>query len=455
MMELSFVERVLEAKRLGDDTTVAGVSIDSREIRENELFIAIRGARFDGHDFVAEAAQNGATAALVEAPDDEVALTQIVVEDTQVALGQLAKAWRERFEVPIVAVTGSNGKTTVKEMIGAALRSGGSGLVSHGNFNNLIGLPLSLLRLRQSHGFGVVEFGMNQPGEIERLSSITKPDVAVVTNASSAHLERLLTVKSVAREKARIATHLKDEGTLVANADDPNVAVFLEAAKGRRAITFAIESEADVTATVELQPMGSRAQVSTPAGQVEIVLSVPGEHNVRNALAATAAALEVGVSLSEVKSALESIRSVPGRLVPCEHMAGGRLIDDTYNANPASLSAAIDVLSDLGGDRRLIFGDMLELGDKAEEFHRCAARQARSKGIGRLYTYGQLSRHAADEFGYGARHYDSLSDLAADLRNEIDSTTSLLVKGSRGMKMETVVALLKQPQAETGGERQC
>ena len=437
MLTMLDVAKAVHGQHSGDNPLISGVSTDSRIVERGNLFVALRGERFDGHQFVADAAQNGALGALVDNPI-EIPMSRIVVDDTESALGQLAAHWRRRFSIPLVAVTGSNGKTTVKEMIGRILGSSADTLVSRGNFNNPIGLPLSLLKLRQQHQFAVVEIGMNQVGEIERLAEIAGPTVAVITNAGAAHLERLTSVSQVATEKGKIISALGKDGVAVLNRDSEYFPPWCAAAGSREIITFGFTNEADISATCKVLDFGSEIRIRTPRGNVNVKLQLAAEHNVINALAATAVGIALGVSLKNIKSGLESMTAVAGRLQLREHLKGGVLIDDTYNANPNSVAAALTYLSGLSGDRRLVFGDMFELGSNDEQFHREIGRKARRCGIGRLYALGALSAFAAREFGRGARHYSDKDALIKDLRDELDATTTLLVKGSRGMKMDQV-----------------
>lgn len=438
MMKMSELASAVKGTRIGADAGINAVVSDSRSVSGGELFVALRGERFDGHQFVLEAVRKGAAGVLVDNRLEEE-LPQVVVENTELSLGKLAANWRRRFNFPVVAVTGSNGKTTVKEMVGSILRHTGPGMVSHGNFNNTIGLPLSLLRLRAEHEFATVEIGMNQVGEIEYLAKIALPTTVIITNANSAHLQNLKSVEKVATEKGMIISGLGNNGTAVLNADDQYIELWRKQAQQNSILTFGTDKSADVVIEAKLDKFSSEVLLSTFAGEVQFKLNLAGLHNVKNAAAAAAAGLASGASLEQVKAGLESVNHVEGRLRLRQHFAGGDLIDDTYNANPASLKAALDVLASVGGDRRLVMGDMLELGDNAEEFHREAGSQARQAGIGRIYAIGKLSEATAKEFGRGAKHYMSHEEIVSDLVAEVDSGTTILVKGSRGMKMEQVV----------------
>ncbi len=439
MMRLSFVEQSVGGHLIGRDASVLGVTTDSRDVRGGELFVALRGERFDGHDFVGEAFSKGAVAAMVDAQAADIN-SQIVVRDTEASLGVLAAKWRNEFDMPVVAVTGSNGKTTVKTMIGTILSRCGKTAVSPKNFNNAVGLPLSLLELRRSDQFAVMEIGMNQFGEIAQLSKIAQPTVAVITNAGQAHLMNLCSVEQVALEKSTIVDGLGAGGIAVINADDEHFELFQRAASGCQTITFGLHCEADVAGRCTIDGLTSILYMRTPVGEAEIRLNLPGEHNAANALAACAAAIAAGASLQNACDGIEAMRPVAGRLCLQTHCAGGELLDDSYNANPSSLAAAMRLVSSLGGDRRLVIGDMLELGGHAEKLHRKAGNEARHLGFGRLYAIGEWSRFAVEEFGRGARHYDSHSDIVADLCADISRESKVLVKGSRGMRMERVVS---------------
>ena len=435
------VAHAVDGVHFGNNSWIHDVSTDSRNITNDCLFVALRGERFDGHEFVNDAYGLGAAGALVD-QQMKVDIPQVVVDDTGIALGRLAADWRSKFKAPLIAVTGSNGKTTVKEMIGGILGEEAPTLISKGNFNNAVGLPLSLLRFRESHRFAVVEIGMNQIGEIAYLSDIARPDIAVITNAGSAHLEYLQSVEQVAVEKGSLMNGLGDDGIAVLNRDDKQFENWKKQADGRRVISFGLSEQADVHVQFETLSFGSKLHLRTPVGAIEAKLKLAGVHNTINAAAAVAAAIGAGIDTKQIQAGLEKMQAVSGRLQPKKHHAGGNLIDDTYNANPDSVSAALKVLSEVSGDRRLVIGDMFELGEDADDFHRQIGRQAREAGIGRLYAVGTLSKNAVLEFGRGGRHYENQDDLIRDLEKQIDSQTTILVKGSRGMRMENVVNVL-------------
>lgn len=441
MMDMQVVAQAVNGVHFGENSWIHDVSTDSRAITDGCLFVALRGERFDGHQFVRDAVKSGAAGALVDQSMD-VAVPHVVVADTEIALGQLAAKWRGRFETPLIAVTGSNGKTTVKEMIGTILGEEAPTLVSQGNYNNTVGLPLSLLRFREDHKFAVVEIGMNQIGEIRHLSQIARPDIAVITNAGSAHLEFLHSVQQVAIEKGSLMSGLSVDGVAVLNRNDDQFDYWKIQADGRRVISFGLTEDSDVYAQFRPLKFGSELHLATEIGVIEAELKLAGMHNVVNASAAVAAAIGAGVSSKNIAVGLEKMRAVSGRLQLRKHRAGGNLVDDTYNANPDSVAAALKVLGNFSGDRRLVIGDMFELGTNAEEFHRNIGAQARAIGIGRLYAVGDLCKSAAKEFGRGARHYGNQEDLIEDLIQNLDSSTVILVKGSRGMRMEHVANAL-------------
>ncbi len=456
MMTMQSVAQYACGTRFGADAAVLGVTTDSRTTQPGELFVALRGEHFDGHDYVQSAEQKGAAGALVEHRGN-VKLPQVVVDDSGHALCELARRWRAEFDLPMVAVTGSNGKTTVKELVGNMLNCQGNTLVSKGNFNNEIGLPLSLLRLRGEHCFAVVELGMNQIGEISKLSNITAPSVAIITNAAQAHLQFIKSVEQVAVEKGDIIDGLGANSTCVLNRDDSHFDYWSSRARGlaHTVISFGLSANADVHAHFELGQTSTHLDISTPAGSVQATLNLPGVHNVKNALAATSAAIALDIPLSAIQTGLERSSGVKGRLQMRRHLKNGTLVDDTYNANPASMEAAIEVLAAFPGDRRLVIGDMFELGDQQVEFHRQVGESARRRGIGRLYAIGALSAAAVEKFGIGAKHYTQHEHIVDDLLGQIDSNTVILVKGSRGMKMEQITDALCASESQLKGDARC
>lgn len=374
----------------------------------------------------------------------DAAIPLLLVDDTRLALGQLAAHWRRQFDIPVVGITGSNGKTTVKEMLASILRvAAGSDeavLATKGNFNNDIGMPLTLLQLNAQHRYAVIEMGMNHPGEIDYLTRIACPQVALINNASGAHLEGMGSVEAVAHAKGEIFAGLKHEGSAIINADDEFAPLWRSLAGVHSLLEFGLNPAADVSGVWYPQATGLRLMARTPSGDFTADLQVPGEHNARNALAATAAAIELNLSLESIVEGLEKFGGVVGRLQRKLARQGAVVIDDTYNANPASLSAAIAVLAQTDGHRVLVLGDMGELGENAAAFHVGIGKTAKQSGIEKLYALGELSRAAVREFGVNAQHFDGIEDLIAALNVELVAGTTVLVKGSRFMKMERVVA---------------
>ncbi|WP_414450412.1 UDP-N-acetylmuramoyl-tripeptide--D-alanyl-D-alanine ligase [Burkholderia sp. 22PA0099] len=452
-----------EAAELIPGATIAGdgniafsrVSTDSRTAGEGDLFVALKGERFDAHDFLAEVAARGVSAVLVSRSDAPATLAQLKVADTRVALGALAHGWRRRFTGPLVAVTGSNGKTTVKEMIAsvfAAAVGKDARLSTAGNFNNDIGLPLTLLRLAPAHRLAVIELGMNHPGETQTLAKIAAPTVALVNNAQREHQEFMATVEAVALEHASVIHALTPDGVAVFPADDKYAGIWRVAATGNRVVDFALNDGAGTTdAAVTGTMQGGVLSIATPAGALEVRLQALGAHNARNALAATAAAIAANVPLDAIRAGLEAFEPVKGRLqvkhAALASLAGATVIDDSYNANPDSMRAAIDVLAQQAAPRVLVIGEMGEVGDEGPAFHREIGAYARERGIEALYAIGDATRDACAAFGPAARHFGEIGALLAALDAAgHGAAATVLVKGSRYMKMERVVdALTNQP----------
>ncbi|MBA4382082.1 MAG: UDP-N-acetylmuramoyl-tripeptide--D-alanyl-D-alanine ligase [Sideroxydans sp.] len=445
MMLLSQAAQALHASMSGADVRFTAVSTDTRTIQQGDLFIALKGENFDGAKFVAQAAQAGAVAAVVNADSviEGSPCLLIRVPDTRIALGKLAAHWRSQFDIPLVAITGSNGKTTVKEMLSAILRTATGSeetvLATQGNFNNDIGMPLTLLKLRAHHRYAVIEMGMNHFGEIDYLTHLARPDVAVVNNATGAHLQGLGSIEGVARAKGEIFAGLASDGTAVINADDTHAALWRKLADKHRVFDFALGHSANVQGKWVVQGFGGAIQARTPAGEMKLVLQVPGEHNARNALAAATAALALHVPLTTIVKGLEAFGGVAGRLQRKQALHGATVIDDTYNANPASMHAALEVLAQAAGKRIFVLGDMGELGDDAVQFHHEIGVAARELGIERMFALGAMSAGAVSEFGAGAQHFADIEALQIVLEKEMDAQTTVLVKGSRFMKMERVV----------------
>jgi UDP-N-acetylmuramoyl-tripeptide--D-alanyl-D-alanine ligase len=448
MMDTVAAARAVGGRAVGTPAVFTRVTTDSRAIAPGDLFVALTGPRFDGHDFVAAARDAGAAAALV-ADERAAALpgSLIAVGDPLRALGALARHWRGRFDLPVVAVVGSNGKTTTKEMIAAIFRAGAGPakvLATEGNFNNAIGLPLSVLGLREAHCLAVFELGMNHRFETRELAAIAAPTIAVVVNAQREHQDFMASVAEVAAEHADAIAALPEGGTAVISADDAYAEVWRDAARRVRAKTceFGLVRHAEVHARFTPRRDGSDVELRTPAGDAAVSLAVPGRHMVHNALAATAVALAAQVALPSIVRGLEDFRALDGRLVACEGLFGVRVIDDTYNANPDSVRAAIDVLALAAPTRWLVLGDMGEVGAQGPAFHREVGEYARTAGVERLAAVGRDAIEAAAAFGAGSEGFADVEALAAAVAAAARAGDTVLVKGSRFMRMERVVAVL-------------
>ena len=452
MMSLSAAATLIAARSSGADVSFDSVFSDSRAIERSGLFVALRGERFDGHAFVAEVIAQGAAAAMVDehwaTHNADSKLPILIVADTKAGLGQLAAAWRKQFSLSLIGITGSNGKTTVKDLcaiIMAAQVSEGNVLATSGNLNNDIGLPLTLLQLRDKHRAAVIEMGMNHAGEISCLTRIARPTVALVNNAQRAHLEGLGSIEAVAHAKGEIFEGLGQGGIAVLNADDSNVAIWRDLTVAHKTLSFGLDQAADVSAVIK---NGNEITLRTPAGNVTVFLQIPGRHNVMNALAASAACLAAGASLDAVVSGLTTYRGAKGRLQEKAGLRGAKIIDDSYNANPDSMRAAVDVLAQRSGKRVFVMGDMGEVGISGHRFHEEIGRYAKSRGIDRLLCLGSLSVAAADNFGRSGEHFACVEELIDSLRGQIDAGTTVLVKGSRFMRMERVVNALLEDKGE-------
>jgi len=443
MMRLSEAAAMLDVPLSGPDAEVLRVSTDSRSLQPGDLFIALRGEKYDGGAFAAQALRQGAAGVVLDAGQAPDITAAIRVDDTRLALGRLAAAWRARFLLPVVAITGSNGKTTVKEMLAAILRaevgSDAAVLSTEGNLNNDIGLPLMLLRLRAQHQFAVLEMGMNHVGEIDTLTRLARPDVALVNNAMSAHIGLLGSVEAIARAKGEIFNGLTNAGIAVFNADDPHAGLWREMNARRSVIDFGLKQPAAVRGRYESTEFGTALTLTLPNATLDITLQVPGEHNVMNALAAAAAAFTLDVSYRNIVAGLSGFTGVKGRLQKKAALYGSTFIDDTYNANPDSVKAALAVLAQQPGRKILVLGDMGELGADAAAMHAQIGLAARAAGIERLLALGELSRETVSAFGAGAMHFERIQELLAELENELTPETTVLVKGSRFMQMERVV----------------
>ncbi len=435
----------------GPDVDIRGFSTDSRAVKSGDLFVALRGERFDAHDFIADVQAAGAAAAVIAHDCTHAAGTLIRVADTRIALGDIARAWRSRFTLPLIGVTGSNGKTTVKEMIAAILRAHAASvgwqpdsavLATRGNLNNDIGVPLMLFGLRDTHRMAVIEMGMNHPGEIAWLAGMAKPTVALVNNAQREHLEFMNSVAEVARENGDVFDALGADGVAVVNGDDDFADYWCGRNAGRKVLRFSLDRAAEVSADTTPEGLGYRLDLRGAFGTARITLRVPGLHNARNALCAATAALAAGADMAAVVWALNRFEGVKGRQQVRAGLAGSTVIDDSYNANPDSVRAAIDVLASATGRRVLVLGDMGEVGDQGPEFHREAGAYALERGIDALLATGDAARAAVAAFGSGALHYPDHAAIADALRPQLDASTTVLVKGSRFMRMERVADAL-------------
>ena len=448
-LSLASIAEATQGRLRGHETHIEAVSTDSRKRIGNALFVALRGEQHDAHDFIAQARENGAVAALVEREAD-IDLPQVIVADVQIALGQIAAHVRRQRDVCVIGITGSNGKTTVKTLLAGILSRHAPTHASSGSFNNEIGLPLTLLAMPADTRFAVLEMGAGKPGDIDYLVGIAQPQVALVNNIAPAHLERMGSLDGVAKTKGAIYSGLPESGIAVINADDAYAGFFTGLAGHRRVIRFGLDAHADVTARHDRRAATNLFTLVTPQGEIEVSLPLLGQHNVLNAVAAASLALAVDVPLATIKEGLEAAAAVGGRGAQRKHASGALIIDDTYNANPASFAAAIDTLASFVGTRILVVGDMRELGADAESLHAEVGALAASKGIDRLYAVGQLSRATANAFGGEARHFADQAALITALRGELESSMTVLIKGSRGSAMDRVVGGLFAAEASAG-----
>ena len=448
MMDTKTAARAVDGQLIGDNVDFRRVVTDSRTLQSGDLFVALKGECFDGHEFVAAALAQGATAALVAADRAEALHGDLIaVSDPLAALGQLAAFWRAKFALPVAIIVGSNGKTTVKEMTAAIFRAhfGDAAVLStQGNLNNAIGLPLTLLRMRDTHRAAVVELGMNHRGETKELGAIAQPTIAVVNNAQREHQDFMHSVEEVAVEHADAILALRPRGTAVINADNVHADKWRAAARavGAAVVDFGFHDWADVSARCTLRADGSDIELRTYAGNARVELHVPGRHMASNALAATAAALAARLPLDAVVRGLAAFRPVAGRLAAVHAVSGALVIDDTYNANPDSVRAAIDVLAHAPGAKWLVLGDMGEVGVQGPAFHQEIGAYAKASGIERLFAAGEATRESVAAFGAGAEHVPSVEELAQRVQQAATAGVTLLVKGSRSMRMERVVAAL-------------
>jgi UDP-N-acetylmuramoyl-tripeptide--D-alanyl-D-alanine ligase len=445
-VKLSILAANIQGELLGLDVNYTGVSLDSRTIKPNSLFIAVRGERFDGHDFIKLAKQRGAAGAIVDHTID-IDFPLVLVQDTRKALGELAKQHRCQFSIPIIALTGSSGKTTTREMIRSILAEAGPVLTNYKNFNNDIGLPLTLLNLNTQHAYAVIEMGANHAGEIAYLTHLTQPNVALVTNIGPAHLEGFGSMVGVAQAKAEIFSGLIKTGVAIINSDDKFTDILQKACVGFRQVRFGLVQPVDFFATdIQRDKEGKTTfLLHAPCGKkIWIYLNLPGEHHVMNALAAAAASSQVGIELAQIKSGLEKAEAVPGRMNVYKTRRGTTLIDDSYNANPSSVTVALKCLARSSGRRIFVIGDMGELGTAAPDYHRQIGELAKALTIDDVYTCGDLSQETAKAFGPNGKHYASHRALILALKPYLQENVTILIKGSRSARMEKVIVALKK-----------
>lgn len=474
-MMLSEIAACVQGKLVGEDVAISSVSIDTRAIKTGQLYVAIKGHNFDGNEFIAEAEQAGAVAAIIHQGITATAMDggrdcsrppsmavrsvatgtepvrptvpHIVVNDTRLALAELAGVWRKKSSVSVVGITGSNGKTTVKEMVAAILSVNGNTLFTQGNLNNDIGVPLTLLRLNEQHRYAVIEMGANHPGEIEYTSQYAQADVAIITNVGAAHIEGFGSVDGVAKAKGEIIQTLKQDGVAVLNRDDVYFDYWKSVAGTRKVVSFGINEEATVTThsiktEVVDHAFATTFDLVTAEGELTVKLKLAGRHNVVNALAATAACLALNIDLQQIKQGLENVKPVTGRLQPLLSRLGNIVIDDTYNANSASLKAGLDVLANCAGKRWLVLGAFGELGSESPKIHEQMGELIKSSGVVRLLAVGSDARNTVKAFGKGATFFDTHNDLIEVLKQELKGDEAILIKGSRAQRMENVAAAL-------------
>ena len=453
--QLSELARIGQGQLKGGDIEFTAVSTDTRTLGPGALFVALKGPNFDGHQFVAMAKDKGAVAALV---DHELAvdLPQVVAADPLAALSEFARDWRSRFSFPVIGITGSNGKTTTKEIAAAILTPLGPTLVTRGNLNNHIGVPLTLLGLEPTHRFAVIEMGANHLREIEHLASLSQPTIGLVTNAGAAHLEGFGSLDGVAEGKGEMFRALRPDGTAVINADDRYLEFWRESRGCERVLTFGLEAPADFTARgvrniSDENGFRFEFELVTPAGTAPAVLQLAGMHNLRNALGAAAATYAAGATVQQIVQGLASMKPVSGRLEMKPALQGAFLIDDSYNANPSSMKAGIDALRGFTGERWMVLGEMRELGVTSDELHAEVGRYARAAGIVRLFGVGAGAKHATDAFGKGAQWFDSVEALIAAVRPELEQNVAVLIKGSRSNRLERVAAALAANPQDVSG----
>ncbi len=447
-MLLSKAAEVVTGELIGNDIEFSALSIDTRTLNPGDIYLAIKGLHYDGHDFLAQAEQAGAGAVIVDRKY-EIGLPQIEVEDTRIALAELARFWKKNADVKTIAVTGSNGKTTVKEMIAAILAVDDKVWNTQGNLNNDIGVPLTLLKLKSEHQYAVIEMGANHPGEIEYSCQYAEPDVAMITNVGAAHIEGFGSLEGVAKAKSEIYQSLATDGIAIVNIDDGFYPMWEQIIQSRtnNVIRFGLNESADVRAdniavNTDNNCFITQFDLITEQGQVVVQMQLAGQHNVLNALAATASALAVGKSLKQIKQGLESIKPVTGRLQPLVGVKGNLVIDDTYNANPNSVKAALDVLMQCKGEPWVVLGALGEMGSDTLNIHKDLGELMKSMNVVRLLTIGSDAKSTSNVFGKGATFFNSQTELIDSLKSWMTGNETLLVKGSRSQKMENVVAAL-------------
>ncbi len=443
-LELSTLAQWTQGQLQGDNRIVSAISTDSRQLPTESVFVALRGERFDGHDFVAQAVANGAVALLAERQVSDCLLPQVIVDDSVLALGRLAAGLRAERSSTVLALTGSNGKTTVKSLLHGILETVAPTYANVGNRNNEIGMPLALIDEPAGTRFAIYEMGAGQPGDIAHLANIAQPQVALVNNIGPAHLQRMGSLLGIAETKGAIYDALPADGTAIINADDAFSEWFAQRASGRRQLRFGLEADADVRAgEIRSTAVGSQFRLHAAGASALIELPLPGRHNVRNALAAAAMALAVNTPIQSIATGLSRAQAVAGRQTRYRLADGFELIDDSYNANPASVAAAIATLAQGGGEAWLVLGDMLELGPQAAEWHAEIGHQARAAKLAGLFTVGDLARHASLAFGVNSQHFDNQQALIDSLSGRLPAGVVCLVKGSRGSRMDRVVAALR------------
>jgi len=450
---LSFAANSMHGTLHGEDRRFDGVNTDTRTLERGQLFVALSGPNFDGNEFVSQAQEKGAAGAVVDAIVN-ADIAQITVDDTRLALGQLGAAWRNEKSATVVGITGSNGKTTLKEMTAACLSMAAPTLATQGNLNNDIGMPLMMLRIDDSHRFAVLEMGANHTGEIAYLTSLAKPEVVAITNAAAAHLEGFGSIEGVAHAKAEILQNEVRPEVAVLNADDEYFEYWISLVHGIDVLSFGLGDHADIRAeNIETGKGETHFTLHLLDATIDLTLPLAGAHNVRNACAAAAIAAALDVPSDKIKSALESVSPIAGRLHPLRGLGGATLYDDSYNANPRSVIAAAEFLASLSGESRFVLGDMFELGEDAAQLHHDVGKAIHEAAVDQLFTYGELSGSAAEGFGDGATSYDSIDALVSDVSRGLSTKVNVLVKGSRSMRMERVVDALRMPEQLGRGAR--